>query len=60
MRTVLPHDAGVATVALLEPASRELVVRAADGRHAEGLAGIRVPIDDSLAGEVFRSGSSAV
>jgi two-component system, NarL family, sensor histidine kinase DevS len=47
-------DATYATVALAE--GEELVVQAADGAHADVLAGRRVRIDDALPGPVFRTG----
>ncbi|MFL6053908.1 MAG: GAF domain-containing protein [Actinoallomurus sp.] len=51
-------DADLATVALVE--GGELVVDAVAGEHAEELRGLRVPIDASLAGRVFRSGDPLV
>jgi signal transduction histidine kinase len=51
-------DADLATVALLDTASGELVVRAADGRDAEELHRMWPAIDDAVAGQVFRSGTS--
>jgi signal transduction histidine kinase len=53
-------DADLATVALADEAAEELDVKAADGRYAETLAGTRVPLDEALAGPVYRSGSSFV
>jgi signal transduction histidine kinase len=50
-------DADVATVALLDGASGDLVVRAADGQGAEVFDGARLPVDN-IAGQVFRSGTS--
>jgi signal transduction histidine kinase len=50
-------DADLATVALADEAER-LRVRAADGRHAEELEGVEVPLDQAVAGRVFRSGTS--
>lgn len=49
-------DAGYAMVALAE--GEELTVQAADGEHADALAGRRLRIDDVLAGRVFRTGES--
>jgi signal transduction histidine kinase len=51
-------DADLATVALLDAASGELVIRAADGRDAEVLDRMPLPVDDAVAGQVFRSGTS--
>jgi signal transduction histidine kinase len=51
-------DADLATVALVESGSEEFVIRAADGRHAEALGNIRLPLADALVGQVFRSGTS--
>jgi signal transduction histidine kinase len=51
-------DADLATVALADDASEELDVRVADGRYAEELQHVRVPFDEALAGEVYRTGAS--
>ena len=51
-------DADLATVALVDSGSDEFVIRAADGRHAEALDNVRVPLADAIAGQVFRSGTS--
>jgi signal transduction histidine kinase len=51
-------DADLATVALVDSGSDEFVIRAADGRHAEALDDVRVPLADAIAGQVFRSGTS--
>nr|WP_315987653.1 GAF domain-containing protein [Actinomadura sp. HBU206391] len=51
-------DADLATVALIGEIPDELVVRAADGRHAEVVDQLRERLDEGIAGEVFRSGSS--
>jgi signal transduction histidine kinase len=51
-------DADLATVALADDASEELDVRVADGRYAEELQHVRVPFDEALAGEVYRTGTS--
>jgi signal transduction histidine kinase len=50
-------DADLATVALLEGASGDLVVEAVDGQDAEVFDGVRLAKDD-IAGQVFRSGAS--
>jgi signal transduction histidine kinase len=46
-------DADRATVALVRGTPEEFLVQAADGRDAQD-----VPLDDALAGEVFRGGTS--
>ncbi len=51
-------EADLATVALADDASEEFDVRVADGLYAETLDGVRVPFDDALAGEVYRTGAS--
>jgi signal transduction histidine kinase len=51
-------DADLATVALADDASEELDVRVADGRYAEELQHVRLPFDEALAGEVYRTGAS--
>ncbi|GAA0321100.1 GAF domain-containing protein [Actinoallomurus spadix] len=51
-------DADMAMVALVE--GGELAVAAVAGERADGLRGLRVPIDGSLAGRVFRSGEPLV
>ncbi|GAA4614942.1 two-component system sensor histidine kinase [Actinoallomurus liliacearum] len=51
-------DADMAMVALV--AGGELVVETVAGEHAEELHGLRVPIEESLAGGVFRSGEPLV
>ncbi|GAB2858427.1 two-component system sensor histidine kinase [Actinoallomurus bryophytorum] len=51
-------DADLATVALADDASEELDVRVADGRYSEVLQRVRVPFDEALAGEVYRTGAS--
>jgi signal transduction histidine kinase len=51
-------DADLATVALADDASEELDVRVADGRYAEELQHVRVPFDEALAGQVYRTGAS--
>ncbi|MEV5751647.1 GAF domain-containing protein [Actinoallomurus sp. NPDC052308] len=51
-------DADMAMVALV--AGGELVVETVAGEHAEELHGLRVPIEESLAGRVFRSGEPLV
>ena len=51
-------EADLATVALANDATGELEVRAADGLQSEALRRVRVPLDESLGGEVYRTGSS--
>jgi signal transduction histidine kinase len=51
-------DADLATVALMNDASEELEIQVADGLHAETLRHVRVPVEHSLGGEVYRTGSS--
>jgi len=51
-------EADLATVALANDATGELEVRAADGLQGEALRRVRVPLDESLGGEVYRTGSS--
>jgi signal transduction histidine kinase len=51
-------DADLATVALADDASEELEVSVADGRYAEELRHVRVPLDHALAGDVYRTGTS--
>ncbi|MFB9831945.1 sensor histidine kinase [Actinoallomurus acaciae] len=51
-------DADLATVALAYEATEELEVRAADGRHADELRHLRTPLDDTLTGRVYRTGTS--
>ncbi|GLY86742.1 histidine kinase [Actinoallomurus iriomotensis] len=51
-------DAELATVALAHEATEELEVRAADGRHADEFRHLRTPFDDTLAGRVYRTGTS--
>jgi signal transduction histidine kinase len=53
-------DADLATIALANDVSEELDVQAADGLYAETLEHVRVPFDESLGGEVYRTGSSLV
>lgn len=52
--------ADLATVAVPDPDGDRLVIRVADGDHAEALAGQRFPIDGSISGSVVRSGRSEV
>ncbi|URM94577.1 GAF domain-containing sensor histidine kinase [Actinomadura madurae] len=49
-------DADLAIVMLVEEGGPEFVVEAAHGQDAEQLAGARVPLDQSLAGQVFTDG----
>ncbi|MCO5999748.1 sensor histidine kinase [Actinoallomurus rhizosphaericola] len=51
-------DADMATVLLVE--GGELVVATVAGEHAGRLRGLRMPIEESLAGRVFRSGEPLV
>lgn len=51
-------DADLATVALAHEAEEELAVKAVDGRYADELRGRRTPLDDTLAGRVYRTGTS--
>ncbi|MGH3391018.1 MAG: GAF domain-containing protein, partial [Actinomadura sp.] len=48
--------AGLATVALAGDGAHELVVEAAHGAAAGGLCGVRIPIEGSLSGRVYRGG----
>ncbi|MES9538540.1 MULTISPECIES: GAF domain-containing sensor histidine kinase [unclassified Actinomadura] len=49
-------EARLATVALVEDGSSHLVVEAARGADAEQLQGLRVPLEESVAGPVFTEG----
>ncbi|TYB43934.1 GAF domain-containing sensor histidine kinase [Actinomadura chibensis] len=49
-------DADLATVALVEEGGRDFLVESAHGEGAEGLEGLRVPLDHSVAGPVFAEG----
>ncbi|MFA1547904.1 GAF domain-containing sensor histidine kinase [Actinomadura chokoriensis] len=49
-------DAGVVTVSLVEEGGREFCVEAAHGDGAEHLEGLRMPLDDAVAGPVFSEG----
>ncbi|TYK51458.1 GAF domain-containing sensor histidine kinase [Actinomadura decatromicini] len=49
-------DADLATVALLEEGGTHFLVESAHGEGAEGLEGLRVPLDHSVAGPVFAEG----
>jgi len=55
-------DAATATIVM--PASddgtKPLTIRVADGAHAEELAGLPVPMEGSVSGDVIRSGQPAV
>lgn len=51
-------DAALAAVSLVDEATGEFVLEAADGMHAEALVDTRVRIDESPAGPVFRDGTS--
>ncbi|WP_246179205.1 GAF domain-containing sensor histidine kinase [Actinomadura decatromicini] len=51
-------DADLATVALAEDGAGRFVVEAAHGLGAEGLEGLRVPLDHSVAGPVFADGTA--
>lgn len=49
-------EADTASVALVTGDGNSLVVEAADGAHADVMAGIRLPVRDSLPGQVLREG----
>ena len=51
-------DARLATILLPTRPGNELTIDVAAGRHAEELVGVVVPVDRSLAGQVFREGST--
>ncbi|WP_433135750.1 GAF domain-containing protein [Actinomadura nitritigenes] len=51
-------DAGLATVSLIDEASGEFTVEAADGADAGRVRGIRLPKGHSIAGRVFEEGAS--
>jgi signal transduction histidine kinase len=53
-------DADLATVAVPDPDGNRLVIRVADGDHADALTGQSFPIDGSISGSVVRSGRSEV
>ncbi len=52
----------VETVALsmIDPANKELVVRAAAGNNSEGIPGIRIPAAQGLMGKVFAEGRGLI
>jgi signal transduction histidine kinase len=50
-------DADLAMVSLMDEASQELVLAAADGQHAEALHGLRVPLDEAVSARVYREGA---
>ncbi|TYC10513.1 GAF domain-containing sensor histidine kinase [Actinomadura syzygii] len=51
-------DADLAAVALVEEGAGHFTVAAAHGSGAEGLEGLRVPLDHSVAGPVFAEGAA--
>jgi signal transduction histidine kinase len=51
-------DAAVAGVWLADQSAGEFVLQAADGAHGDPPPGLRVPIDEGAAAEVFRTGVS--
>ncbi|MFD0688659.1 GAF domain-containing sensor histidine kinase [Actinomadura fibrosa] len=51
-------DADLATVALVDEATEEIVVVAAEGTGADEVRGLRAPIDRSLSGGVYTRGVS--
>ena len=54
-------DADVTSIALLEREHPgELVLTIADGYHAEGLRGLRLPVEGSISGETMRTGKTVV
>jgi signal transduction histidine kinase len=53
-------EADLATIAVPDRDGEELVIRAADGDHAEELSGRRFPVDRSISGAVVRSGGPEV
>lgn len=52
-------DADASTICLLDGSS-QMTVRAADGRRAELLLGMGLPIESSISGEVVRTGEPAI
>lgn len=53
-------EADLATVIVPDPDGDGLVIRIADGDHAEALTGRRFPIDRSISGDVVRNGRPEV
>lgn len=53
-------EADLATVAMPDPDGKGLVIRVADGEHAEALTGRHFPSDGSVSGNVVRSGRPEV
>jgi signal transduction histidine kinase len=53
-------EADLATIAVPDDGSTTLVIRVADGRHAEALRGLTVPEDESISGEVIRTGKPVI
>jgi signal transduction histidine kinase len=49
-------DAGLAIVWLVDVGAQELVIEAVHGCDSEDLRGLRLPVDDALAGRVYRGG----
>jgi signal transduction histidine kinase len=51
-------DADLATVSLVDEASQEFVLAAAEGQHGEDFRGLRIPIDGAVSAPVYREGIS--
>jgi signal transduction histidine kinase len=53
-------DADHAMVYLVDEDAEEFILTAADGPYAEDVRGLRVPIEEAMAGHVYRGGASVL
>jgi signal transduction histidine kinase len=53
-------DAEHALVWLVDEPAQEFILTAADGPYADDVRGLRIPIEDAVAGQVYRGGTSVL